>query len=144
MYDALMKPSAHFGWFLATCLLFSDNSTAQHMNAADAPCRGPASNAEGTRCFIDASHTADKKLNQVYARVGEVLDPDEQKELQAAQRLWLKFRDANCAAERNLYGGGTAVSMVYAACIKADTRQRTAELKMMYGWRVEKFGKSFE
>ena len=31
--------------------------------------------------------------------------------------------------------------MVYAACIEADTRQRTAELKTMYGWRWQKAGK---
>lgn len=145
MYDALMRPPAHLGWFLlATCLFFRGYSPAQHMNAADAPCQSPASNAETTRCFIDASHAADKNLNQVYARVGEVLEPDEQKDLQVAQRLWLKFRDANCAAERNLYGRGTAAPTVYAACIEADTRQRAAELRTMYGWRVKKFGKSFE
>ena len=61
--------------------------------------------------------------------------------MQEAQRLWLKFRDANCSAERNMYGSGTAASMVYAACIEADTRQRTAELKTMYGWRWQKAGK---
>jgi len=32
--------------------------------------------------------------------------------------------------------------MVYAACIEADTRQRTAELNTMYGWRVIKISKS--
>lgn len=29
--------------------------------------------------------------------------------------------------------------MVYYACMEADTRQRAAELKTMYGWRIEKF-----
>jgi len=145
MYDAVMHPSTTLGWFLlATCFIFSGSSTAQHANAADGPCQGQASNAEATQCFVDASHAADMKLNQVYARVQEVLGPDEQKGLQVAQRLWLKFRDANCAAERNLYYRGTAASMVHAACIEADTRQRTAELKTMYGWRMKKIGKSFE
>ena len=88
-----------------------------------------------------SSHAADKQLNEANARVREVLTPDEQEQLQEAQRLWLKFRDANCTAERSLYGRGTAVPMVYAACIEADTRQRTSELNTMYGWRVEKFGK---
>jgi uncharacterized protein YecT (DUF1311 family) len=111
------------------------------MNAPDAPCKAPASNAEETQCFITASKVADEQLNQTYARVRQVLSPDEQKDLQQAQLLWLKFRDANCSAERNLYGPGTAAPMVYAACLEADTRQRTAELKTMYGWRLEKFGK---
>jgi hypothetical protein len=34
--------------------------------------------------------------------------------------------------------------MVYAACIEANTRQRTTDLKAMYGWRLQKFGKAIE
>lgn len=137
-----MRQSKSVGFIaLVGCLFLTGNSLAQHMNAADAPCRDAGSNAEVIQCFITASHAADKQLNEAYARVREVLTPDEQEQLQEAQRLWLKFRDANCTAERSLYGRGTAAPMVYAACIEADTRQRTSELNTMYGWRVEKFGK---
>lgn len=131
---------------LLVASLFSlcGKSAAQHMNASDAPCQTPASNAEETNCFIAASKAADNKLNATYTRIREMLSSDEQKDLQEAQRLWLRFRDANCSAERNLYGSGTAAPMVYAACMEADTRQRTAELKTMYGWRLEKFGKSLD
>lgn len=87
---------------------------------------------------------ADEQLNNLYARVREVLSADEQRDLRIAQRLWLKFRKANCEAERNLYAGGSAAPMVYAACVDADTRQRTSELKTMYGWRLEKFGRATE
>jgi uncharacterized protein YecT (DUF1311 family) len=111
------------------------------MNAPDAPCQAPASNAEETNCFIAASKAANSKLNATYSRIREVLSSDEQWDLQEAQRLWLRFREANCSAERNLYGSGTAVPMVYAACVEVNTRHRTAELKAMYGWRLEKFGK---
>jgi uncharacterized protein YecT (DUF1311 family) len=114
------------------------------MNASDAPCHAPASNAETTACFIQASKAADERLNKTYAQIREVLSLDERRDLQAAQRRWLKFRDANCSAERNLYAGGSAAPAVYAACIEADTRQRTSELKAMYGWRLEKFGKRVE
>jgi uncharacterized protein YecT (DUF1311 family) len=111
------------------------------MNAPDAPCRTAATNAEETQCFIAASKATDNKLNATYSRVREVLSPEEQKDLQEVQRLWLRFRDANCLAERNLYRGGSAAPMVYAACIEANTRQRTAELKTMYGWRLVKADK---
>jgi uncharacterized protein YecT (DUF1311 family) len=114
------------------------------MNAPDAPCQGPASNGETTACFISASKAADEQLNKIYVRIGEVLSADEQKDLQAAERLWLKFRDANCSAERNLYAGGSAAPMVHAACIEANTRHRTIDLKAMYGWRLKKFGKAVE
>jgi uncharacterized protein YecT (DUF1311 family) len=137
-----MRQSKSVGFLvLVGCLFLSGNSLAQHMNAADAPCRDTDSNAELTQCFITASHAADKQLNEAYARVRKVLTIDEQGQLQEAQRPWLKFRDANCTAERSLYGRGSAAAMVYAACIEADTRQRTSELNTMYGWRVEKFGK---
>lgn len=127
--------------FFAGCLFLNGNSLAQHTNAATAPCRDAGSNAEVTQCFVTASQAADKQLNEVYARVRQVLSPDEQEQLQEAQRLWVKFRDANCTAERSLYGGGTAAPMVYEACLEADTRQRITELNTMYGWRMEKFGK---
>src|ERR1035441_656627 len=102
----MQRTTAHFcSLFLVTCLLLGDNANAQHMNAPDSPCKAPASNAEMTACFISASKTADERLNKICNRIREVLSADEQRDLQAAQRLWLEFRDANCSAERNLYAG---------------------------------------
>jgi hypothetical protein len=34
--------------------------------------------------------------------------------------------------------------MVYAARIEANTRQRTTDLKAIYDWRLQKFGKAIE
>jgi uncharacterized protein YecT (DUF1311 family) len=127
-----------------TCLVLSNHSMAQHMNAPDAPCQAPASNAETTACFISASKAADAELNKAYLRIREVLSGDERKDLQEAQRLWVKFRDATCSAEHNLYTGGSAAPGVYAACIEEETRHRTADLKTIYGWRLQKFGKAID
>jgi len=115
------------------------SSSAQHMNAADAPCKNAGSNAEITQCFVDTNRAADKRLNEFYGQIKKAIDGEEWAKLQAAQRLWIQFRDANCLAEQKLYEGGSAASMVYYACLEADTRQRTKELKTMYGWRIEKF-----
>ena len=87
---------------------------------------------------------ADEQLNKIYVRIREVLAADEQKDWRKAQRLWLKFRDASCSAERNLYAGGSAAPGAYAACIEAETRQRTSDLKTTYGWRLLKFGKAID
>jgi uncharacterized protein YecT (DUF1311 family) len=81
------------------------------------------------------------ELTLLYNKIRQILSPTEQRQLQAAQRLGIKFRDANCAAERDLYGVGSAARMAYEACLGADTRQRTAELNVIYGWRLEKFVK---
>jgi len=122
---------------LSVLLVSTGKGVAQHMNAKDAPCQ-TGSNAEQTRCFITEARVADQELNLVYNKMRKVLSPTEQSMLQTAQRLWVQFRDANCAAERELYGDGSAAPMVHAACLAADTRQRTAELNVMYGWRLEK------
>jgi uncharacterized protein YecT (DUF1311 family) len=111
------------------------------MNAKDGPCQKPPSGAEETACFYDASKKADAELNQLYLRVLTVVDGDELVELKVAQRLWVQFRDANCSAEAELYRGGSAASMVKIACLEAVTRHRTEELKVMYGWRLEKWAK---
>lgn len=140
----MQRPTAYFCSLFLVTSLFLGRANTQHMNAPNSPCNTPASNADVTVCFISASKTADERLNKIYSRIREVLSADEQRDLQAAQRLWLKFRDANCSAERNLYAGGSAAPTVYAACIEADTRQRTGDLKAMYGWRWKKFGKPIE
>lgn len=75
-------------------------ASAQHMNAKDAPCRTAGSGAEETRCFIEEAQRADRELNLLYNKIRRILSPTEQRQLLAAQRLWIRFRDANCAAER--------------------------------------------
>jgi uncharacterized protein YecT (DUF1311 family) len=127
-------------FFLAICIIFTIPGKAQHMNAADAPCQSAGSGADTTRCFFDAYKKADEDLNRVYSKLPKVLAPEEIEKMRVAQRLWVQFRDANCAAEKDLYAGGSAAYMVWAACMEADTRQRTVELKTMYGWRFIKSG----
>ena len=114
------------------------NSMAQHMNVPGNPCQSIGPNSSETQCFITASQNADKELNSFYGKLIAHLSPEDRKNLQAAQRLWVQFRDANCKAEYNLYGGGSAGPTVRAACIEAVTRHRTAELKVMYSWTLDK------
>lgn len=111
---------------------------AQHMNAPNAPCQNVGSNADETGCFIAASENANKNLNHLYAQISRILTTAERDQLVAAERLWIRYRDANCDAERGLYGGGSGGPTTYAACIAAVTEARVAELKIIYGWRLEK------
>lgn len=132
--------------FLLVCLamgslLICIPCAAQHMNAKDGPCQGPSTGAEETACFSDALKKSDVELNKKYKRVESVLDGSELVKLRTAQRIWLQFRDANCEAEHELYSGGSAAPMVKLACLEAMTRHRTEELQVMYGWRLEKWGK---
>lgn len=99
------------------------------------------SGAEETQCFIDASQNRDKELNDYYQQLIKVVESDDLDKLRSAQRSWLQFRDASCSAEKAMYEGGSAQSMVYYACLEAETRYRLADLKKTYGWRIEKFAK---
>jgi uncharacterized protein YecT (DUF1311 family) len=111
------------------------------MNAKEGPCQEAGSGAETTACFYHAYEKSDAELNQLYRRVLTVVDGDNLANLKVAQRLWMQFRDANCSAEYELYAGGSAAPMVKLACLEAVTRHRTEELKVMYGWRLEKWSK---
>ena len=117
---------------------FMSSMQAQHMNAPNAPCQNVGSNADETGCFIAASETANKTLNRLYAEINRILSTADRDKLIAAERLWIRYRDANCDAERGLYGGGSGGPTAYAACIAANTETRVAELKTIYGWRLEK------
>jgi uncharacterized protein YecT (DUF1311 family) len=109
---------------------------AQHMNSASAPCRNVSVTLAMENCFDKAYKAADRELNQTYSQISNVLQPDDLQRLKAAQRLWIQFRDATCTAESNLYNGGTASAPAYSACLEEETRQRTADLKTIYGWVI--------
>ncbi|WP_369819134.1 lysozyme inhibitor LprI family protein [Novosphingobium sp. FSW06-99] len=109
------------------------------MNATDAPCRNSVVTADLTQCLDQAERSADDDLNKTYQTIAKVLTVEERPALLTAQRLWLRYRDASCSAERSLYGGGTGQGPAFLACMEAETRHHTAELRTAYWWRVEKF-----
>lgn len=120
---------------LATYTCSCSIALAQHMNAPGAPCQ--KTNGVTTaldNCFGRTYKAADNQLNLLYKQIRQVLTPDEQQQLLEAQRLWLQLRDATCKAESDLYKGGDAESPAYSACLEEETRQRTADLKTIYGW----------
>jgi len=122
---------------VALTLIISSTMHAQHMNAADAPCKTAGPGAETTTCFLAAAKSADAEMNRVYRELIDNLNQDDRSKLRTAQRLWIQFRDANCKAERGLYSGGSAYSMAYAACMESETRYRTNDLRQMYVVRMK-------
>jgi uncharacterized protein YecT (DUF1311 family) len=121
---------------LAVFICYNSIARAQHMNSAGAPCRNVAVTIAMENCFDKAYKAADSELNQMYSQIWKVLQPDDLQRLKAAQRLWIQFRDATCTAESDLYNGGTASAPAYSACLEEETRQRTADLKTIYGWVI--------
>ena len=121
---------------LTAFICYDSIARAQHMNSAGAPCRNVAVTLAMENCFDKAYRAADSALNQRYAQISKVLQPDDLERLKVAQRLWIQFRDATCTAESDLYSGGTASAPAYSACLEELTRLRTADLDTIYGWVI--------
>jgi uncharacterized protein YecT (DUF1311 family) len=111
---------------------------AQHMNAPDAPCRTAVVTTEAAQCLDRAYKHAASELDLVYRAVQIVIAPEDRQNLDAAEQAWLKYRDATCVAERNLYKGGTGAGPAYSACLEEETRERSNDLRVTYGWMLEK------
>lgn len=77
---------------------------------------------------ISAEHTRqDQQLNRNYQVLMAELIPERKKQLQAAQRLWLQYRDANCQFYLDP-DGGTAAGVAAADCVLQMTANRAREL----------------
>jgi len=126
--------------FVTVVLAVPVSSFGQSMNAADNRCSGPGSTADTAACFTKARDDEDRKLNELYARIQKVLEPEEKTALVQAERLWVQYRDATCDAERTLYGRGTGGPPAKIACLAAETKSRRESLLRSYGWVLEKRG----
>ena len=91
----------------------------------------------------DAARAADAEMNAQYRQTmarmklmddGMASDatagPSYQNALLAAQRAWLKYRDAECVVEGYEFRGGSAQGMAGAQCIANLTRARIRQLEM--------------
>jgi uncharacterized protein YecT (DUF1311 family) len=79
-------------------------------------------------CMGAETKRQDARLNKAYNDVMAQLSPARKKQLQDAQRLWIKYRDANC----HFYAdpeGGTAASVNAASCVMTATAARSKELE---------------
>lgn len=70
----------------------------------------------------------DARLNKAYKEHGASLSAERKKQLVEVQRLWLKFRDANCAYYADP-DGGTLARVNANACVLNMTAARARELE---------------
>lgn len=78
-------------------------------------------------CMSSETEQHDTRLNQGYKAAMKALDKGQQNQLRDAQRLWIKFRDADCALLGSLTGG-TIDSVNRASCFLDMTKQRADDL----------------
>ena len=103
---------------------------AQGLDCADASAQSVLD-----ACAAQAFEAADAELNDAYEGAmfaAGAVDPDGARGLQdalrEAQRLWLPFRDAACAAEAAIYEGGSLQPMVRSDCLARVTSARAQDL----------------
>ncbi|NDU99981.1 lysozyme inhibitor LprI family protein [Pseudoroseicyclus tamaricis] len=99
--------------------------------AAQVDCSdGGTTQADMNHCALATYREADATLNDTWAEVRGQLGTDSAvyEQLLAAQRLWIEFRDAACAAEAALYEGGSMAPMVESTCYTRLTEARTQDL----------------
>jgi len=102
------------------------------MNEKDSPCANVVVTSDSVSCLSKAKDTAEAKLDALSGRLRHKLEAQDATRLVETQKTWIKYRNQNCTAERELYGLGTAAGPAYLACLEAMARARTKELEITY------------
>jgi uncharacterized protein YecT (DUF1311 family) len=79
-------------------------------------------------CIGIETQKQDARLNGAYKKLGTQLAPTRKKQLIAAQRLWIQYRDANCGFYADI-DGGTMAAVSTSDCILQATASRANELE---------------
>lgn len=107
----------------------------------DVDCAKAVAQMELTYCAEQDWLAADEALNAAYGEAKALMqqiDADLPKaergaavNLRDAQRAWISFRDAACAAEGYAMHGGSAEPMLIYGCRTRLTEQRTEDLQLL-------------
>jgi uncharacterized protein YecT (DUF1311 family) len=89
------------------------------------------STAEMVECLSRQAKVWDQRLNEAYQKLMQAAPAGQREKLRAAQRLWVQYRDANCAYYAA--GEGTVSRVEAAECMRSMTESRTGELDQAGG-----------
>ena len=79
-------------------------------------------------CIGSETQRQDVRLNKAYKAVMANQTPERKKQLQETQRIWIKFRDANCGFYYDPDGGSMA-RVSANDCMMTTTANRAKELE---------------
>ena len=99
---------------------------------ARAQCEKKETTIDLVDCWNAELKKADTELNRVYQAALKKQQPPDAVKLRQAQRTWIGYRDAHCAAVSSLYKGGTIEPVILAHCRLTLTQQRTKEISDSY------------
>ncbi|NHZ34949.1 lysozyme inhibitor LprI family protein [Massilia rubra] len=92
------------------------------------------SNPAIMECIAVQYDTEDKRLNVAYRALMARQQGERKKQLQEAQRLWLKYVEANCMFYHDP-DGGTAAVLLAEECSMSARAARATELEELAGGR---------
>jgi uncharacterized protein YecT (DUF1311 family) len=137
--SALIKACRIFG-LMVVCWL---SGTTQSAQAQPVDCAKATATTELNYCSLKEFEAADVKLNEAYRRaLADIREsrgdkPYDRKSwemaLQASQKAWIAFRDADCNGLVPMsWGGGTGTTSAVLGCNTTKTELRTKELVAIF------------
>ena len=100
-----------------------------HERSPDVLCPEATTTVEMQVCLERRYEEVDKALNGVYKQLMARLEPARREKLRAAQRAWIRFRDASAEFEASEAEGGSMYPLVHMATQVVKTEHRVEELK---------------
>ncbi|TFY89441.1 DUF1311 domain-containing protein [Pseudomonas nabeulensis] len=88
--------------------------------------------ADMVGCNVKETKVQDKRLNAAYKTALAAQQGARKQQLQDVQRLWIKYRDANCAFAGSATGG-TLDQVNGSGCVLDMTQTRAQELENLVG-----------
>jgi uncharacterized protein YecT (DUF1311 family) len=109
----------------AATTLVIGSACAGDQGSPDQACDG--NTYQIVECLKAKTAQWDKRMTIAYQQALKDAEPKQREQLRAAQRLWIKYRDANC-----LYydlGPGTIARIEAGTCMAEMTQSRASELE---------------
>jgi len=91
-------------------------------------CPNSTTTPEIAECLASHLNLMDGDLNRTYQDLRAGLNNAEKGKLLKAQRLWIKFRDAECARIADYASGGTMAPLLKLGCLMKLTERRIDDL----------------
>ncbi|CAH0188474.1 hypothetical protein SRABI118_01430 [Massilia sp. Bi118] len=108
---------------------------ASAASAAALDCKNAMSTPDMNECAAIELKGVEAKLNEVYRQTLKTLDAEGKESVEAkqklitAQRAWVKFREADCAAVYQRNAGGTIRTLMHIGCMQGHAETRMKALK---------------
>ncbi|MDO2951523.1 lysozyme inhibitor LprI family protein, partial [Aeromonas simiae] len=113
------------------CMLLVQHAFADShaLRAEEKECGEHMSYKRISSCFSALYIKADQELNDQYSRLSNSIDAENRSNLVTAQRLWVKFREADCLFSEPRKENDHIVSSGHSICLTRRTLDRLEQLE---------------